>query len=226
MLPSDEATAPQAPTATPLDGVEAMADVELVALLVGAGGPSDRAQDVALRVLERVGGLEGLDRAGTALVERVRGVGPATARRLSASVEIGRRILRRAAGKRLDLCTPEAVAAAFAPRIGACDHEQMWVLSVDGRTRLKGARQVARGGRHGLVVTAREILAAALADAASAIILVHNHPSGSARPSEADVEMTRAVARAADIVGVPLLDHVVVIADGSYVSLLDEGVLG
>jgi DNA repair protein RadC len=99
----------------------------------------------------------------------------------------------------------------------------MWVLSLDGRTRLRAMRQVARGGRHGLVVTAREVLAIALGDAASGFILAHNHPSGSPEPSAADVAMTRSVADAAAIVGVPLLDHVIVTAHGEHRSLLDLG---
>jgi DNA repair protein RadC len=74
-------------------------------------------------------------------------------------------------------------------------------------------------------VTAREILRCALGDAASAIVLAHNHPSGDPTPSDEDAAMTRAVARAAEVVGVPVLDHVVVTASGEYVSLLERGLL-
>ena len=74
-------------------------------------------------------------------------------------------------------------------------------------------------------MTAREILSAALADAASAMLLVHNHPSGAPEPSAADVRMTESVAAAAEVVGVPLLDHVVVTAAGDYCSMLEAGLL-
>jgi DNA repair protein RadC len=117
------------------------------------------------------------------------------------------------------------VAAAFAPRIGQLEHEQMWVVSLDGRSRLRGMRCVAQGGEHGCTVTARDILRVAMADAALGIVLVHNHPSGEPSPSNEDVSMTRAVAKAAEIVGTPLLDHVIVTSSGAYASLLDLGLL-
>jgi len=117
------------------------------------------------------------------------------------------------------------VAEYLAPRADSPDVEQLWVLSLDGRNGLRGLRCVARGGRHGCAVTAREILCCALGDAASAIVLAHNHPSGDPTPSDEDVAMTRAVARAGDVVGIPVLDHVIVTASGRYASLLDQGLL-
>jgi DNA repair protein RadC len=206
-------------------GLGALADADLVALVLGHGVRGRPVMEVASAALARTGGLEGFGRAGPSLLADVPGLGQAQALRLAAGVEIGRRIQERAAAPRRILRTPAAVAAAFTPRIGALDHEQMWVVALDGRQRLRGARRVAQGGRHGLVVTAREIFTAALGDGASSIVLVHNHPSGAPEPSGADVEMTRAVAHAADVVGVPLLDHVVVTASGSYASMLDDGLL-
>jgi DNA repair protein RadC len=84
---------------------------------------------------------------------------------------------------------------------------------------------VAQGGLHGCSVHPRDILRAALADAASAILLVHNHPSADPTPSMEDLAMTRMIAEAAAIVGTPLLDHVIIGASGQYASLLDLGVL-
>jgi DNA repair protein RadC len=206
-------------------GLAALSDADLVALVIGHGVRGRPLMELAQAVLERAGGLDGFGRAGPGLYAGVPGLGHAQGLRLAASVEIGRRIVERAAAPRRGLRTPAAVAAAFTPRIGILDHEEMWVLALDGRQRQRGARRVAQGGRHGLVVTAREILGAALGDGASGIVLVHNHPSGAPEPSRADVEMTHAVVRAADVVGVPLLDHVVVTASGNYASLLDEGLL-
>ncbi|HSN96959.1 MAG TPA: JAB domain-containing protein, partial [Candidatus Nanopelagicales bacterium] len=94
------------------------------------------------------------------------------------------------------------------------------------RNGMRGARRVAQGGQHGCSVSARDILRAALADAAAAMVLVHNHPSGDATPSPEDVEMTRSLAMAGFVVGVPLIDHVILAPDGHYASLLDLGLLG
>lgn len=206
-------------------GVRAVSDTELVALLLGTGCRGETVIDLAGSVLREAGGLPGLVRAGAGRLATIRGLGAAKAWRLAAAIEIGRRVALRAGAARLSLTTPEAVARAFTARIGALDHEEMWVVAVDGRNHVRGVRKVAQGGRHGLVVTSREVLSAALSDAASAFVLVHNHPSGVPSPSTEDVVMTQAIAAAADVIGVPLLDHVIVTASGAYCSLLDEGLL-
>jgi DNA repair protein RadC len=207
------------------DGPAALGDAELVAVLLGTGCTGRPAPVVAAALLESLGGLVGLGRVGLGGIAEQPGVGLAKAARLAAAIELGRRAACRAADPRAPVRTSAEVAALFAPRVGALDHEEMWVLALDGRNHLRGARRVAMGGLHGCAVAARDIVRLALAEAASAIVLVHNHPSGDPTPSIEDVSMTRAVADAATAVGVPLVDHVVVVATGRYASLLDLGVL-
>jgi DNA repair protein RadC len=120
---------------------------------------------------------------------------------------------------------PQAVADLFVPRIGWLDYEELWVVSLDGRNGIQSTRRVAQGGLHGCSVTARDILRVALAGAATAIVLVHNHPSGDPSPSTEDLTLTTAVAAAAAVVGMPLVDHVIVTRAGGYVSLRDIGAL-
>ncbi len=206
-------------------GVGVLADTDLVALMLGTGWRGETVTQLAATVLREAGGLRGLARAGPGRLATIRGLGEAKAWRLGAAIEIGKRLSERSAAARLSVSTPAAVADVFAARIGALDHEEMWLVAVDGRNRVRGVRKLARGGRHGLVISAREVLSAALSEAASAFVLVHNHPSGTSSPSPEDVAMTRTVAEAAEIVGVPLLDHVIVTASGAYCSLLDEGLL-
>jgi DNA repair protein RadC len=117
------------------------------------------------------------------------------------------------------------VAAYAAARFGGLDHEQMWIFGLDGRNGLRTVRRVAEGGLHGCSVAARDILRAALTDAASAIVLLHNHPSGDPAPSAEDVAMTRVVEAAAATIGVPLVDHVIVTGDGRHASMLDLGLM-
>ena len=187
-----------------------------------AGQP---AATVASGLLERFGGIEGLSRLGPTALADQPGLGLAKALRLAASLELGCRSFERAARPHKPLRTPEAVASWFTSRIGRLKHEEMWVLALDGRYGLRGARRVAQGGLHGCSVAARDILRVALADAASAMILIHNHPSGDPTPSIEDLAMTRAVVAAAAIVGMPLIDHVIVTGSGAYVSLRDLGAL-
>ncbi|HEY6459601.1 MAG TPA: JAB domain-containing protein, partial [Polyangiaceae bacterium] len=143
----------------------------------------------------------------------------------AAAIELGRRVTFAAS---LDaspkLPNREAVETWARPRLATLDHEELWVLALDGRHGLRAARRVASGGIHGLHVTARDPLRIALREAASAFVLVHNHPSGDPTPSDEDVAFTRAVAEGAAAIGTPLVDHVVV-ARRRSISMLDCGLL-
>lgn len=119
------------------------------------------------------------------------------------------------------------VARYMAPRIGHLQHEEMYILALDGRNHIRAAVKVAQGGAHGCSVKTADVLRAALISGASAFILCHNHPSGDATPSPEDVAMTRAVAAASDVIGCPLVDHVVVagISGAKFVSIADLGLI-
>jgi DNA repair protein RadC len=206
-------------------GVEALSDAELVALLLGTGSAAEPVQVVAARLLEDRGGLAGLAHAGVGELASQLGVGFAKGARLLAAVELGRRVAHHAA--RTDgLRFPDsrAVDAWARPRLASLDHEELWVLVLDGQNGLRAARRVATGGLHGLHVGVRDPLRIALREGASAILLVHNHPSGDPSPSTEDVEFTRRMTEAADVAATPLLDHVVV-ARGGFASMLDRGLL-
>jgi DNA repair protein RadC len=202
-----------------------LGEAELLASLLAEGPRDHTALELGRRLLGRLGSLAGLGRAGPAALMEVLGPRRVSAARVVAALELGRRVAAARGCGRPSLATPREVAEHFVGRIGMLEHEQMWVVSLDGRSRLRGMRCVAQGGEHGCTVSARDILRIALADAAVGLVLVHNHPSGEPSPSSEDVSMTQAVARAAEVVGVPLLDHVIVTSSGAYASLLDLGVL-
>jgi DNA repair protein RadC len=206
------------------DGVEMLSDVELVTVLLGTGSRQAPAAEVARRLLEDNLGLDGLNRLTALGLSAHHGLGPAKATRVAAALELGRRAALRRARLRETLASFEEVAAWATPRLAALDHEEVWLLSLDGRNGLKSARRIAQGGMHGCALTTRDVLSPALRDGASAIVLVHNHPSGDPRPSPEDVNMTSLVVRACEVVGVPLLDHVIV-ARGGSASLRSVGVV-
>jgi DNA repair protein RadC len=117
----------------------------------------------------------------------------------------------------------ENAAAIFHELLDDSPMEKIYTLLLDGQNHLRGAVMVAMGGLHGAAVTPRDILTPALVGGASAIILGHNHPSGDPRPSAEDIEMTRAVDKACNVVGLSLLDHIIV-ASGGHTSLADYGI--
>jgi DNA repair protein RadC len=195
--------------------IDLMSDAELLALVLGTPSP---------RLLE--GGVADLARASVAELAELRGMGPVRAARVGASIELGRRALL-AASLEPELRMPDkdAVVAWARPRLAMLDHEELWVLALDGRNGLRAARLVASGGLHGLHIGVRDVLRIALKEAASAFILVHNHPSGDPAPSDEDLAFTKKVTEAATVIGTPLVDHVI-IARQHASSMLDLGLLG
>ena len=208
--------------------VDTCSGVELVALLLATGRPTatrvrDGAEDAAA-LLADLGGFSGLSRATSEELEAQLSSAPrpsraprASARRIAAAFELGRRAARDAVAP-TSVASSADVAAWAATRLVGLDHEELWLLALDGRSRLRAARCVARGGLHGMGVRAADPIRIALRAAASGFVLVHNHPSGDPAPSAEDVEFTRRIAAAAAVVGTPLLDHVVV-ASGGFSSV-------
>jgi DNA repair protein RadC len=206
-------------------GVECLGDTELLTLVLGTGCAAVPVAVLAARILDEHGGVGGLARAGVGELAGGCGVGTAKAARIAAAVELGRRAAFAASlGATPRLADRSAVEAWARPRLATLDHEELWVLALDGRQGLRGARRVASGGVHGMHVTARDPLRFALREAASAFILVHNHPSGDPSPSDEDISFTHAVAQGATAIGTPMLDHVV-IARRRSTSMLEAGLL-
>ncbi|WP_394823361.1 RadC family protein [Pendulispora albinea] len=206
-------------------GIDSLGDADLVALLLGTGTVNAPVQAVAGELVTSSGGLLGLARAGVGELAELPGLGFAKAARIAAAVELG----KRCAWATLDasgmaMKGSDSVSAWARPRLAGLEHEELWVLAVDGRNHLRAARRVAVGGLHGMHVSARDPLRIALREGASAFVLVHNHPSGDPTPSLEDLEFTRAVLVGAEAIGTPLIDHVVIARDG-HVSLLERGIV-
>ena len=202
-------------------GIDGLGDAELLALILGTGHAAESVPVLACRLLDEQGGLAGLARAGVGELASRRGIGIAKGARIAAAVELGKRIaLANARGSLLRLPDGRAVDAWARPRLGGLDHEELWILALDGNNRLRAARRVASGGLHGMYVSARDPLRVALREGASAFVMVHNHPSGDPTPSKEDVTFTVTLAAAARQVATPLLDHIIVSQSG-YASMLD-----
>ncbi|MFH1807836.1 MAG: DNA repair protein RadC [Pseudomonadota bacterium] len=203
-------------------GAGTLGDDELLAILLGTGRTGASALDLAREILghRRVDALLQL---APAQLARLSGVGKAKAARVLAAIELGRRALSAPLQRGVVLDGPARVAAIYGPRLGGLD-EHFVVLHLDARHRLLGEVVAARGGADRCPVPVREILTHALAAGASALLCVHNHPSGDAEPSPEDIALTRRLAQATQLVGLVLLDHVIV-AGPRHVSLRERGVL-
>jgi len=198
-------------------GVRDLSDAEVLALVLGTGTAGEPVSVLAASLLEELGGTAGMARAGFGALAQRRGVGDARALRIAAAFELGRRAAQDAPLP----WTPDsrAVFVWARARLAALDHEELWVLALDGQHRVRAARRVASGGLHGIHVSVRDPLRFALREGASAMVLVHNHPSGDPQPSVADLALTRQLTEAGRALCIRVTDHVIVADGGSFCSI-------
>ncbi|WP_298832787.1 DNA repair protein RadC [uncultured Piscinibacter sp.] len=205
-------------------GPAALADAELVALLLRTGLKGVSVLQLAQSLLDEFGGLAGLLHAGPADLKRVRGLGPAKRAEMAAVVELARRSLRQRLADRPAFESPEGVRDYLRLHLGAREHEVFAVLFLDAQHRLLQFDEMFRGTLTQTSVYPREVVRRALALNAAAVILAHNHPSGVAEPSCADEFLTQSLKSALQLVDVRVLDHMVVGHSG-VVSFAERGLL-
>lgn len=206
-------------------GASALANRELLALLIGSGGKAGSAADVAGVVLAAAGeSLREISRMDPARLESVPGLGPATASRLYAAFELGRRASAEPGGVDGVVRGPADVHARFGPRLRDLPQEEFHVVLLDVRHRIVREVMATRGTLDASLIHPREVFRLAILERVAGVILVHNHPSGDPTPSPEDRRVTKQLAEAGTAVGIPVLDHVVV-GDGRYVSFSESGLL-
>jgi DNA repair protein RadC len=205
-------------------GPAALSDAELVALLLRTGTAGSSALDVAHGLIGRFGGIAGLLAAPAAEVAAVRGVGPAKCAELAAVVELARRSLTEEARACDALASPQAVRDYLRLLLAGRPYEVFVGLFLDSQNRLLAADELFRGTLAQTSVYPREVVKAALARNAAAMIFAHNHPSGVAEPSRADELLTQALKQALALVDIRTLDHFVV-AGGRLTSFAERGLL-
>jgi len=206
-------------------GPAALANSELVALLLRTGSSNRSALDLAAAVLAAARGLEGLALASVAELEGHPGLGPAKAATVAAAIELGRRAAGRPLARGEALRGPADVYHHFAARLRDEPCERFLAVLLDGRHRVLGEVTVSQGTLTASLVHPREVFRPAIRQAAAAIVLVHNHPSGDPTPSAEDRNVTRRLQDAGELVGIRVVDHVVIGAGGFH-SFDEAGDLG
>jgi len=205
-------------------GAAALSDAELVALIVRTGIGGSSALDIARDAIARFGGLTGLLAASASELSGVRGFGPARSAVLASVVEIARRSLAEEAAACDALSSPQAVRDYLKLSLGGRPYEVFIGIFLDSQNRVLAAEELFRGTLAQTCVYPREVVKAALARNAAAMIFAHNHPSGVAEPSRADELLTQALKQALALVDIRTLDHFVV-AGGRLTSFAERGLL-
>ena len=197
-------------------GATSLSDDELLTLLIGSGTAKRSALVMANELLRSIGGLRALGQADTARL-RESGLGLATAVRIAAACELGRRVV--AAGSDGERCdTPELAATALAPHFAHLEREQLIVALLSRKQRLLAVIPLYWGSVAGTPVRIAELFTDAIRRQAPGIVLAHNHPSGDPTPSADDIRTTRDAAQAGRLLGIEVTDHLVFGA-GRWVSL-------
>ena len=205
-------------------GPAALADVELVALLLRTGIRGQPVHALAESTLARFGGLAGLLGASTTELARVKGLGPAKRAEIAAVMELARRAVASELAAKPVFDTPGRVKDYVALALGGLDHEVFSVLFLDAQHRLLACEPMFRGTLTQTSVYPREVVKRALERGAAAVILAHNHPSGTAEPSRADELLTQTLKSALALVDVRVLDHLVV-GRGQVASFAERGLI-
>ncbi len=205
-------------------GAGALSDAELVAILLRNGIPGKDVIALARELIKNFGGLRGLGAAGWPQLSKIKGLGPAKIATLAAAGEIARRQLREEIPAADAIRDPEAVAVYLKNCLRDKKIEIFKVLFLNKANRIIAEEDMARGTVDEAAVHPREIVKAALEKHATAVILVHNHPSGRIEPSLEDKAITQKIKSACETVSVKVLDHIIV-GDNKLFSFREHGLL-
>jgi len=222
-----------------LKGKSALSDAELIAILINSGNKNESALDLSRRILEDSElSLAELAKQSVLSLQRFKGIGEAKAIAIVAALELGQR--RRMADQisRTQITCSRDVFELMQPKIGELTHEEFWVIFLNNANKVKGivpnkkeffishqgieALNISKGGMTGTIVDLRILFKLALEKQATAVILVHNHPSGKLLPSEADIQITKKIKEAGNIMDIVILDHFI-ITEHDYYSFVDHG---
>ncbi len=203
-------------------GAAALTNAELLAVLIGSGSAGHSVFELSRSMAAR--GLLAIHHTPTLSLAREPGLGLAKALRIAAAFELGRRLHCQETPPQPRLDAPEAVAGYLLPRYSGQPSEAFGILALDSKHRLLGEKVVATGGRHSVAVSPADVYQAALPFRPRSIVAFHNHPSGDPHPSEEDKALTYRLARAGEVVGIALVDHIV-LGHRSFASFKQLGLL-
>lgn len=209
-----------------LKGVSSLSDAELLAILIHAGSKEETAVQLSQRILGSVdNNLNALGKLSVKeLIKDFKGIGEARAITIIAALELGKRRTIATPLQRTIIRSSRDAYLLFYPQLCDLPHEELWIALTNRSSKVIEKVKISQGGTHETTADLRLILKAAINALAAGVILCHNHPSGSIRPSQADDALTQRLQKASTLMEISLLDHIV-LCDGSYYSYADEGKL-
>ena len=205
-------------------GPDTLTDAELLAIIIRTGTHGDDSTEISKKILslqKHPGGLLGLHHLTVQDLLEIRGIGMVKAVRIKCISELVKRMSKCRALQNLKMNKPSTVADYFMEELRHMQTECILLLMLDNKNRLLSSEIISKGTVNTSLLSTREILITALKNHAVSIILLHNHPSGDPSPSQQDILITLKVNEAAQLIGIPLLDHII-IGDNRYISLKEQ----
>ena len=206
-------------------GRAALSDAELVAILIGSGTRDESAVALCKRILVSVNNnLSELGKLSIKQLMEFKGIGQAKAVTIAAALELGRRRRGEEALQKQKITSSTSVFELMQPIIGELLHEEFWIIYLNNSNKVIQKSQLSKGGITGTLVDVRLVLKTALEVGATGLILAHNHPSGTLKPSQADKQITQKLKQASQSLDIKVLDHLI-ITEKAYYSFVDDGIL-
>lgn len=206
-------------------GKTTLSDSELVAILIGSGNREESAVELSKRILITIN--NNLNELGKLSVEdliKFKGIGEAKAISIITALELGRRRNLEVALEKPKITGSRSVFEVMQPILGELQHEEFWILYLNNANKIKLKFQMSKGGITGTLVDSRLVFKRALEISATAIILSHNHPSGSIKPSSSDISLTKKIKKGGELLDINVLDHVI-ITEKDYFSFADNNMM-
>ncbi len=206
-------------------GKSVLSDAELIAILIGSGSRNESAVELSKRILASVNNnLNELGKLSIKQLMQFKGIGEAKAVTIAAALEIGRRRRGEEAVKITKINSSRDAFELLHSTMGELPHEEFWIVYLNNANSVLQLSQLSKGGLTGTLVDVRIVMKQALELGAVALILAHNHPSGTLKPSAADKQITQKLKLGAQALDIKVLDHLI-ITQKDYFSFADEGVL-
>jgi DNA repair protein RadC len=206
-----------------LKGISALSDAELIAILLGSGSMNVSAVDLAKQIMQDNNqSLHNLARKSVKDLQKFKGIGEAKAITLVSALEIGRRRKESEAEQKTQVKSSKDVYEYIKNELIDLLYEEFWIILLNRANRIDKKIRISTGGVSGTIADPKMIFKYALENLASSIILVHNHPSGNNKPSDADCQLTKKMCEAGKFLEIPVLDHVI-ICQQTWYSFADEG---
>lgn len=206
-------------------GKSSLSDAELLAILIGSGNREESAVELCKRILHTSeNSLHKLAKTNLKQLQEFKGIGEAKAISIMAALELGNRRGAEPMEKLNKITSSKDVFSIMHPFIGDLDHEQFWVLMLNNSNKVIYKFPLSKGGITATMVDTRLVFKSALAQGATALILAHNHPSGTLQPSQADKTITQKIKKAGELLDIKVLDHIIV-TEKTYFSFADESLL-